>query len=366
MTASYGPKTPKRPTPPALTLFLEATAYGKGASPHTLDAYKRDIQDFYHFLHNTPHMPSSPEQCQPHHIHAYQENLRTQQRHPHTIKRRLSALRQFYTFLTTEQPENLSHESPSHDDRLKHPSSQNPPIKNPPLKNPMREVSSPRSHRLLPDILSPEEVVRLLESIETMGLPYGHAARLSCLVEILYSCGVRIHELVSLQRTHVRLDDKDITDDGAHLHIIGKGEKPRLVPLNHHAEKSLRLWGDILDTLAVTDVFYARTPYLFPSKRSKQGYMTRHRVSQLLKELATHAHIPTERVSPHQLRHAFASHMLQGGADLHSLQRMLGHKDLSTTQIYTHIQDAQLVKALTRYHPLSSLSQGTAPPHKTS
>lgn len=230
---------------------------------------------------------------------------------PRTGARRLSALRQFFRFLYGEGVRN---------------------------DDPTAVVDSPRSTWTLPNYLSEDEVRRILAAAgrrkDTAGL------RLKALMEILYATGLRVSELVGLPRSAV-------SRDGRMLLVRGKGGRERIVPLTVVAKEALDAYVSSEGPLGHKD----DGPWLFPS-RSRLGHLTRVRFGQLLKQLATEAGIPGARVSPHVLRHSFASHLLAHGADLRSLQQMLGHADIGTTQIYTHILDARLRALVQEAHPL--------------
>ncbi|MEO0618255.1 MAG: tyrosine-type recombinase/integrase, partial [Pseudomonadota bacterium] len=174
------------------------------------------------------------------------------------------------------------------------------------------------------------------------------AVRLYCLLEVLYATGLRVTELVSLQR--IALSGDDFT-----LPIKGKGGRERLVPLHKPAREAIRLYLDV--EREVTGDRRQDTPWLFPS-RGRLGHLTRQRLSQELKELAHLAGLMPEKVSPHVLRHAFASHLLDRGADLRAVQQLLGHADISTTQIYTHVLEERLKSVVFEHHPLAKHSVG--------
>jgi len=236
---------------------------------------------------------------------------------PRTAARRLSALRQFFRFMYAE--------------RLRG-------------DDPTIVIDAPKAGRVLPKYLSEDEVDRLLACAAKHAGADGK--RLVALMEILYATGLRVSELVGLPLSA-------LSRDGQVLVVRGKGGKERMVPLSEPATDAIHAY------LAVRDRFLPKaakssggSPFMFPS-RAKQGFLTRARFAQILKELAVEAALPPTRVSPHVLRHSFASHMLAHGVDLRALQQMLGHSDISTTQIYTHVLDERLVRLVQTTHPLS-------------
>lgn len=227
---------------------------------------------------------------------------------PSSLARKVSALRQFFGFLVDE---GLREDDPTH------------------------ALPRPTTRRPLPKLLSHAEVERLFDVAEDEAKgERPHAVRLLALLELLYGSGLRATELVSLPLSSVPRDAPFLT-------VTGKGGQSRMVPVSQRAKKALRRW---------TDVRNANSPWLFPSR---SGHISRVRLFQLLKDLAVRADLPPEKVSPHVLRHAFATHLLEGGVDLRALQTLLGHADISTTQIYTHVDAARLVKLVNERHPLA-------------
>jgi integrase/recombinase XerD len=227
---------------------------------------------------------------------------------PRTAARRLSCLRQFHRFLVAEGVRG---------------------------DDPTTTLDSPRLGRPLPKVLEAEEVEALLAAAAAK--PASERVRLLCLLELLYGAGLRVSELVALPFAAA-------TRDARFLVVRGKGGKERLVPLGAPAQAALAAWKAVRGE--------TRSRYLFPS-RGKDGHLTRQRCFQLLKELAVAAGIDPRRLSPHVLRHAFATHLLDGGADLRSVQTMLGHADVATTQIYTHVQAGRLRSLVETKHPLA-------------
>lgn len=306
---------------PYLEVFLEMMSAEVGASPNTLDAYGRDMRDFAAFLRDRG--VADPSKAESDDLSAYVEASCRRSLSPSTLSRRSASLRRFYRFLL--------HEGVRRD-------------------NPCQRLPRSRPSRRLPRILSPEEVTRLLEratvpaSQTAKGLY--RQARLECMMEILYSTGLRVSELVSLPVTAMLAREKRL------LPVRGKGDKERLVVLHDRALESVETWLQLRDTHSPA---HAASRWLFPTGDGKR-HLTRHRFAQLLKELAVRADINPALVSPHVLRHAFASHLLENGADLLSLQKMLGHADISTTQIYTHVLEEQARSLVFNAHPLAKKS----------
>ena len=227
---------------------------------------------------------------------------------PATLARKISALRQFFGFLVDE---GLRDDDPTH------------------------ALPRPATRRPLPKILTHAEIERLFATAEAEAQSDSPAAvRMLALLELLYGSGLRATELVSLPLSSVPRDAPFLT-------VTGKGCKARLVPISQRAGAALQRWLGLRP---------AGSPWLFPSRT---GHISRVRLFQMLKQLATRADMAPEKLSPHVLRHAFATHLLQGGADLRALQTLLGHADISTTQIYTHVDAARLVKLVNERHPLA-------------
>ncbi|MEM7728613.1 MAG: tyrosine recombinase [Pseudomonadota bacterium] len=296
--------------------FLEMMSAERGAAANTLAAYRRDLRDWGDALSpwtllnaSTGHLEGvlSGWASGPDAVSAA------------TAARKLSAAKQYCLFA---QGEGLRQDNPAH------------------------RLRAPRASKPLPRSLSREEVDRMLDTAGSDISPRG--LRLTALLEILYAGGLRVSELVSLRTAQAR------RRDGCLL-IRGKGGRERLVPLTPPALDALQAWTQVrAQTLPKTAPASDRArPFLFPSS-GKHGHLTRERFAQMLKALARTAGIAPARVSPHVLRHAFATHMLEGGADLRSLQTLLGHADISTTQIYTHVLDARLKALVEAAHPLSA------------
>ena len=290
--------------------FLEMLIAERGASSNTCTSYLNDISNFDKFLSG----------AEPTLADATTDDIRRYLRHRSevgannpTISRNLSVLRQFFKFL---QSENVR------------------------LDNPALNVDGPKVSRTLPKVISEDDVEALLKAAHKLQTAEG--IRLTCLLEIAYASGLRVTELVSLPTDALNLTSETLL-------ISGKGGKERLVPLTSSAMNAIVAYERVrIDFLKGNNT----SKFLFPS-RSKQGYLTRRRLGQLLKELAIQAGLDPTIISPHILRHAFASHLLNRGADLRSLQKMLGHSDISTTQIYTHILGKRMLEIHQQFHPRS-------------
>ncbi len=222
--------------------------------------------------------------------------------------------------------------------------------------NPAHQLDRPKTTRPLPKVLEVAEVNALLGNAarlyEEEKLGRAKNIRLVCLLEILYASGLRVSELVSLPKYAVRSGRE-------YLSIIGKGDKERIVPISGKALLATQRYLTEAWDLLCPDKLSTNENWLFPS-RGKSGHLTTARFAQLLKLLAEKSKISPERVSPHVLRHAFATHLLEGGADLRSVQQMLGHSDITTTQIYTHVQQERLRKLVKQHHPLMKNSKSEA------
>ncbi len=285
----------------------------RGASPHTIDAYRRDLEAVAAGLLSEKR-GQSLERASSEDLRDHFAALATAGASPRSAARRLSALRRYFRFLFSEGWR---------------------------ADDPTTTIDAPKPGRPLPKILSESEVDDLLETSRMIEGPEG--TRLVCLLEILYATGLRVSELVSLPLAAVARDPR-------FLLVRGKGDKERIVPLTEAAIDAIETYKGVRG--AFLPHVRATSPYLFPS-RGKEGHLTRRRVGQLLDALADQAGIERRRVSPHVLRHAFATHLLDHGADLRSVQQMLGHADISTTQIYTHVLAERLKSLVATAHPLA-------------
>lgn len=296
-----------------LEQFLEMMAAERGASANTLAAYRRDLADFSGWLMRRRCNFETVGRAQ---LEAYGIYLGKQELAPSTRARKLSALRQLFQFLYAETIRE---------------------------DNPAAVLPSPKQARSLPATLGAREMEALIATANADDTPKGK--RLRALLELCYGAGLRVSELVSLPLSAVRA--------GAdHLIVTGKGAKERLVPLGSHARAALAAYMEL------RHVFLREgqaSPWLFPYARA-EGHLTRQQFGVMLKELAQAAGLHPEAVSPHTLRHSFASHLLEGGADLRVIQELLGHADIATTQIYTHVADARLKKVVEEKHPLGRKS----------
>jgi integrase/recombinase XerD len=289
--------------------FLDMMSAERGASINTIAAYRRDLLDF---------CASGDVRRQTRDdIRKHLSSLSRAGVAGSSQARKLSALRQFFGFLYAEGIRK---------------------------DDPTSAIDAPKRQRPLPKVLTREDIDALIETARAETGPGG--ARLLCIVEMLYAAGLRVTELVGLPLSSVR-------DRSGFLLVKGKGRKERLAPLNPEARKAIEAY------LTVRAGFLPSGPrrqsaerFLFPS-RSAEGYLTRRRCHQMLKDLALKAGLDPEKLSPHVLRHAFATHLVEGGADLRSVQTMLGHADIATTQIYTHVASDRLTSVMEAAHPLS-------------
>jgi integrase/recombinase XerD len=308
-----------------ISAFLEAQAAELGAANNTLLAYGRDLKDFAEWLtrKDTDFDTATQEHVEQYLIHCDDQGLAKS-----TRARRLSSIKQLYRFAFEEGWRET---------------------------NPAIQVTGPGLDKRLPKSLSVEEVDQLLDAARTTGRD---TVRNTCLMELLYATGMRVTELVGLPVTSARGDPRVLL-------ILGKGGKERIVPLSQPARDALAQWLPMRD--AAQDAAKAKgaqvSRFLFPS-RGVDGHLTRHRFYLLIKELAVSGGVSPAKVTPHTLRHAFATHLLAGGADLRSIQAMLGHADVATTEIYTHVLDARLSELVLEHHPLATGANGMSATRK--
>ncbi len=281
--------------------FEEMLVGEKNLSLKSLMAYKADIKNFLKYTESSIDIKKEE-------IESYIEYLNSKKVKQSSIMRRVSALRQFFAFLCDEKI--IS-------------------------QNPMIEIHLKNKNKPLPKVVSEEEIKLLLSYFEKKSNPKLHA-----MLHILYGAGLRVSELVSLTKDSVIYDEES---KRYVLLVYGKGNKERIVPLNDLAIDAIRVH------LRNINEKFKSNQYLFPSY-AKEGHITRQGFAKLLKELALEVGIPTKKISPHVIRHAFATHLLSHGADLLSIQKLLGHKDISTTQIYTHVSNDK-IKALVESNP---------------
>lgn len=297
--------------------FIELLVAERNAAANTVEAYRRDLGDLAGFLVRRKRQLGSAASDD---LRLYLRRLDDAGMAERTVARRLSALRQFYRFLVAEGVR---------------------------ADDPTMSLDSPRRGRSLPKLVAEDEVARLIEAARSR--EPADAARLVALLELLYGAGLRVSELVGLPVATVLRDARVLV-------VRGKGAKERMVPLGEPARDAIIAWLPFRD--AALKRRRTTSPWLFPSQAGG-GHLTRQRFAQLLKELAIQAGIDPRKVSPHVLRHAFATHLLDHGADLRSVQKMLGHADISTTQIYTHVAGERM-KALVRdHHPLARRGRKT-------
>ncbi len=294
---------------PQVEAFLEMMAVERDASPHTLSAYARDLADAESSLGASGLMGADEAA-----IENWFAGLSTRGLSAATAARRRSAVRQFYRFALGEGWR---------------------------TDDPSRRLDAPKQGRPLPRTLTREEVVALLTASAARDGASG--IRMIALVELAYASGLRVSELLALRVEAVRRDP-------AYLIVRGKGGKERLAPLNASAREAVKAWLVVRDAARPEKI--PDSPWLFPSG-SAAGHLTPRRFAQMLDQAAVDANIDPARVSPHVLRHAFATHLLEGGADLRVVQTLLGHADIATTQIYTHVATDRLTQVVNRHHPLA-------------
>jgi len=292
--------------------FLEMLIAERGSAANTIAAYRRDIGDVSAYLAQRSRSLGDADSDDLRH---YIGSLVKRGLSARTAARRLSCLRQLFAFLVSE--------GAREDD-------------------PTNAIDAPLRGRPLPKVLSEDYVERLLEAAHARIGP--QALRLTALVECLYATGLRVSELVGLPLSALE-------GNMTLLLVRGKGDKERFVPLGEPAAEAIAAYTTVRERFLPGG---DPSPWLFPS-RGKSGHLTRRRFAQLLQGLAMEAGIDTAKVSPHVLRHAFASHLLAHGADLRNVQAMLGHADISTTQIYTHVLDERLRALVHAHHPLAQL-----------
>lgn len=291
--------------------FLESRIAEFGASTNTVEAYHRDLQDYSAFI-----APQSIDESQKSDVVNYLMDMQKRGYAEKTRARHLSALKQYFRFTFDEGWRK---------------------------DNPALTISTPRAKRDLPHSLSIEETEKLLEAGRNLGRTDADRAKNAALFDLLYATGLRVTELVSLPITQISaLPDTII--------VRGKGNKDRLVPLSDDAKRSVAKW--LPHRKELLEKSKTSSNFLFPS-RGKTGHITRISFYLSIKEAALKAGLDPKHISPHVLRHAFATHLLQGGADLRIIQALLGHADIATTEIYTHILDEELSRLVLENHPLA-------------
>jgi len=295
--------------------FLEMMSAERGAAENTLQSYRRDLEDA------SEHVGGRLADASTEDLRTYLNEIADRDFAASSQARKLSTLRQFFKFLYSE---GLRQDDPT------------------------GKLDSPRRDRALPKTMSEAETGRLLDraALEATDVDMADNARLAAirmhaLVEVLYATGLRVSELVALPIAVATRDDRFFI-------VRGKGSKDRMVPLSIKARQAMRLWLAARNNVPALK----SSPWLFPAN-SETGYLPRQIFARDLKALAARTGIPAAKISPHVLRHAFASHLLQNGADLRAVQQLLGHSDISTTQIYTHVLEERLVRLVQDHHPLA-------------
>ena len=288
-----------------INTFLEMMQAERGSSPNTVQAYRRDLTAFFNYLTETHQDLLSLDST---HLRGYLTYLRSLKISPRTQSRHLSAIREFYRFAYSENW-----------------------IK----ENPCDYVDTPKLPKSLPKFLTEQEVLELIDYARS------ESRRLYTLLEVVYASGLRVSELVGLPITAFNAEEN-------HLFVVGKGSKERIVPLNEHASTALKEWLSYRES-----TLKRPSRWLFPSRLSKLGHLTRGAFFKELKKLATEIGLDPEKVFPHVFRHSFASHLVAHEADLRSVQKMLGHADIATTEIYTHVLPERLKKIVEKSHPLA-------------
>lgn len=296
------------------TDFLESISIEKASSKNTVDSYRNDLHKFKEFLDAEK---VDIKETTTDDIRKFIASMTRSSLEGSTISRKISAIRQFFSFLYSEQI-------------IKY--------------NPALSVDLPKKRQNLPSVLSEEEVLKLLNTAYLDKTTHG--IRNVAMLELLYASGMRISELISLKLSHLQINNNYIKP---YILITGKGDKERIIAINRKSISALREYLEVRESFTVKK----KEPWLFPSKQSDQGHITRQYFAKLLKKIAIDAEINPKDVSPHKLRHSFATHLLNHGADLRVIQELLGHKNVSTTQIYTHVANEKLKSTVEQFHPLS-------------
>lgn len=299
-----------------ITNFLEAITVEKGASKNTIEAYRNDLNDCMLFFSKTT---IDPQKISTTDIRDYISSLFDKAFEPKTVARKISAIRQFFLFLCDE---NI--------------------IKD----NPALNLDMPKTGHDLPTVFSEDDINKLLD--ECYKDTSAQAIRNAAMLELLYASGMRVSELVALKLTNLQMGESG-RNLKPYIMVLGKGNKERLVAINNKAIEALKKYLLIIKEFTKDK----NNKWLFPTKQSNCGHITRQYFGKILKKLAISAGINHQKMSPHKVRHSFATHLLNNGADLRVIQELLGHKDISTTQIYTHVANAKLKKTVEDFHPLS-------------
>jgi integrase/recombinase XerD len=294
--------------------FIEMIVIERGLAKNTATSYKNDLDQLNEFCKKKSLNIVKLDENK---LDDYLSKFINQGFEKTSLARKISTYTQFFDFLIEEKL-----------------------IANNPIKN----IKQPKLDSKLPFIISVEDIQSLINNSKQDKSNFG--IRLNCMIEIMYASGIRVSELVTMTLASLYQDKNFII-------ITGKGNKERLIPISKDTQDTINNY------LKIRKFFFNKNKevkWLFPSKQSKVGHITRQRFSQLLSLLSNKAGLKIKKISPHKLRHAFASHLLANGADLRSLQQMLGHEDISTTQIYTHILDKRLKQIIKDKHPLSKVS----------
>ena len=292
--------------------FLLSLVTEKNMSLNTASSYKADLNIFFAFINQLNLNVEALEQTD---INKFFQNQRERGFSDNTISRRLSTLKQFFKFLVKEGLFD---------------------------QNPCEDIKNFKRTKKIPGYLSEVEIFKILNCAGSVGKNKVEKARNKALIETLYGSGMRVSELVSLKKS-LFIGNPEL------ILIRGKGNKERMVPISKIALSAIKKY---LKELKKTNLELYKSEFLFPS-RSKNGYLNRERFFLIIKEIASSAGLNIQNVSPHKIRHAFASHLLSNGADLRVIQTILGHKNLSTTEIYTHILDEKMIKSIQKNHPFA-------------
>ena len=303
--------------------FAEMLIASRGSSLATVSSYRTDLDDFFAFA--TAHKLAL-ESLTHHHIADYLSSLHDRGMTSSTQARKRSALRQWFKFLLSERVRN---------------------------DNPTLLLQSPRRTQYLPNVLTQAQVAALVSAARADSSIEG--IRTNALMEIIYASGMRVSELVSLTTAHIQRDPKQPKTIAPYFMIRGKGDKDRIVPLHAQAIAALNNYLTIRANFLPKNI---ESKWLFPDflkrgRATKSGHLSRHKFAVALKQLCALAGVDPEICSPHTLRHSFATHLLEGGADLRVIQELLGHTDIATTQIYTHVSNKRLQQVVEKHHPLA-------------
>ena len=291
--------------------FISYLTLEKGLSAHSIEAYERDVRRMGMYMYNDLALPS-PKAVEGKHIEQFLQILNDVEISRRSQARMLSGMRSFYQYLMLEDEITV---------------------------DPTELVQGPKLDQYLPEVLSYEEIVRMLESID-QSHPQG--TRNVAIIETLYACGLRVSELTGLRISHIYPDLQMIR-------VFGKNNKERLIPIGEEALHRIKLYLEG-DRLRMMNIDPAHADVLFLNRRGKK--LSRIMIFNIIKEAASNAGI-TKAISPHTLRHSFATHLVEGGADLRAVQEMLGHASITTTEIYTHLNADYLRDTMFRYHPLN-------------